>query len=443
MTGTPAASLPGRERSRRRTLILAGCAGSVVLCVFGSHAWCLTYAGPTGLTDALFAVLTAPALILAVFGIPMQNVLIPLLSGSRTDRAEPVLLRHVLTIAILVGCGLALAAPWWAAGLFPILAGEQPHLLVTLARIVAIHTTLSLVGNALVAVHHSHQRFEWVASVQALAAVASFVAVATVFTATAAGITAALWAMALRPGLEVLLLVRRSSICAPAGPDLRRQFWQRLRPLMLGNSYYKSDILLDRYLTGMAAAGSLSLYTFALNLHGAVSQILVRSVAAPTLPALSRAHADNDVGAFSRILARTTRALSIVSILLVVLMLGGFPLVSGFLPEGTWSTEQRMDLWLVLGLSSGVMVGGVIGYVLASAFYARGDNTALTRLGCWSFTIAIPVKIGGFLIGGLPGLALAASLYYLWSAAAEWIILRRRGNPASANADAPKDARSA
>ena len=88
-------------------------------------------------------------------------------------------------------------------------------------------------------------------------------------------------------------------------------------------------------------------------------------------------------------------------------------------------------LWWLLLLLSGVWIGGVVGQILSTAFYAQADTRTPTLVGVAGFSVAIGLKLMAFRWGGIRGLALAASAYYLLNAIALLICLRRRARRVS------------
>ena len=113
--------------------------------------------------------------------------------------------------------------------------------------------------------------------------------------------------------------------------------------------------------------------------------------------------------------------------------LGGIPLLffagrsvlSAILGHGQFTQYEIDQLWGILLLLSGVWVGGAAGQVLSMSFYSRGDTRTPVRIGVIGFTIAIVLKILAFRAFGLPGLAMAASAYYLGNTLALLLTLRR------------------
>jgi len=116
------------------------------------------------------------------------------------------------------------------------------------------------------------------------------------------GVVAAAWIGTLRMAMQTLLLAPGMGI--PVRLDLRsaaiHQAWQRIKPLLLGTAYYKTDPLIDRFLLSAASSGSLSLYYLAQQIYSAASQVLNKTIAAPLVPVLSMLHKAGDKAGFRR-----------------------------------------------------------------------------------------------------------------------------------------------
>jgi peptidoglycan biosynthesis protein MviN/MurJ (putative lipid II flippase) len=61
-------------------------------------------------------------------------------------------------------------------------------------------------------------------------------------------------------------------------------------------------------------------------------------------------------------------------------------------------------------------VGGAMGQILSTSFYAKGNTQTPTRIGVIGFTIGLFFKGIGFYIAGVTGIAVGTSLYLLMNA---------------------------
>jgi putative peptidoglycan lipid II flippase len=98
-------------------------------------------------------------------------------------------------------------------------------------------------------------------------------------------------------------------------------------------------------------------------------------------------------------------------------------------------TEQNVhSLWLIMIALLGLLVGGTIGQVTATAFYAMGDTKTPTNLFILTFTIYIPIKVLTFLHYGLMGLAIATSAHLVLNFLLQLFVLERATSPKRAEA---------
>ncbi len=413
-----------------RTLALAMMSALNIASTLAFQWIVLTMIGPGSETDALFAAMTLPQIFASVISASLANVLTPILAGETDDDQR----RDCWTLLIVSGAGflvvtlaLELTSAWWTPLTVPGFTKPHQDLTVHLARISLIgivFTGMNAVQTALAFARHRYIRVDAIAALANVAAVGTLVLLIPYY-----GVEAAAWIGTGRLCLQTLLLL--PGMGRASTPDLRQPIvglaWRRLKPLLVGASYYKMDPLVDRFLLSALPAGSLSLLYLAQQLYGAASQVLVKAVGVPVITQLSvLAKADDDAN-FNLLLRRTfivMGGLSITAVLALILI--GQPILATAIQFGRFGAKDSHTLWLLLVLTSGMFVAGSLGSLASGAFYARGDTRTPTLLGSLSFTIAIGLKILMFWLYGLVGVAIAISLYYVMSLVMLTVPLYRR-----------------
>jgi putative peptidoglycan lipid II flippase len=390
----------------------------------------LTRLGPGKASDALFAAMTVPQIFASVVSASITQALAPLLAGEpvedqRKDGWTLVFLCGLLFAAIALL--LALAAPLWVRWVFPGFGPEARTMTVLFAEISAIGIVFTGLNAIQTAIAFAQHRFIWSDAAPMLA---SLVAVAVLLPLLPLyGALAAAWVAVGRLLLQSLLLAR--GMGRPLAPDFSRPtvhvLWARLRPLILGASYYKMDPLVDRFLLSSLAPGVLSIVYLAQQLHGAGSQVVAKALAMPAITRLAAAHKRSDRANFVLLLRFTFLVMLAVCAVGVAAIAVGRPLIGLVMVHGRLGEADARLLWLILLLTSGQFVAGSIGNLTAGAFYAKGDTRTPTLLGMISFTVSIAVKFAAFHAFGLVGLALAISFYYMQSLSLMTISLYRRG----------------
>lgn len=413
-------------------------------------------------TDALFAGMALPQLLLAVVSGSLTPVLVPLMTAGGGEDGETFrrnarnFFAGVTLFFTAVAVVLFLSADLWIPLLVPGFTAEGQSLTVSLARIqlpgMIFTGSLAVVWAA----YHAKQKFVWVELSALLANLLSLLAL--VWLLPRYGVFAAAWLLTLRTLLQVVCLLpglgrwrRRRGEVREDGSDednsderamkIRHSYgrtsgdwwrdfvetwrtaWARLLPLLGGSVFYKTDPLIDRFLTSMSPSGGLSLLYLAQQLYGAAALIINKAVVVPTLPMLARAAGDGDWTAYRRIYRErllTTTAVTLVAFL--VLLAGGELLLRFAIGYANITNQNVRDLWLVMLALSGYFVGGAAGQITSIAFYAKGETRAPTRIGVQAFLLYLPFKALSFIYFGLFGLALSISAYYLFSLA--WQVRR-------------------
>lgn len=372
--------------------------------------------GPGVETDALFAGMAVPQLVLAVISGSLMHALVPLLAGESEDR-----LRHdawgLLTLIGglfgLLAVLLFVAAPWWVPFTVPGFNEAGKTLTVELVRIQLIGMVFAAVNGVQWAVYHAQQRFLWAEFAPILSSVFAFFLL--IWALPRFGVVAAAWIGTLRMAMQTVLLAPGMGI--PVRLDLRsaaiHQAWQRIKPLLLGTAYYKTDPLIDRFLLSTASNGSLSLYYLAQQIYSAPSQVLNKAIAAPLVPVLSMLHKAGDMAGFRRAYHR--KLLQVAAISLAGLLVTGFfgrTILDLLVGYGNVSADNVVDLWWIMIWLGGMFVGSAMGQISSSSFYALGDTTTPTRLGIYSYTFYIPAKLAFYYYFGVFGLALVTSVFF-------------------------------
>lgn len=377
----------------------------------------LTQLGPGVETDALFAGLTVPQLVLAVISGSLMHVLVPLLSGENEDRLRHDVWGFLLLITGLFGLLailLYVTAPLWVPLTVPGFSEPGQALTILLTRIQLVGMVFTAINGVQWAAYHARQQFLWAEFTPSLVGVLTLLLL--VWALPRYGVLAAAWISTLRIALQTVLLA--PGMGRPLWPDLKspvtRQVWQRIKPLLLGTLYYKTDPVVDRFLLSTATSGSLSLYYLAQQIYGAVSQVINKSVAAPLVPVLSILYKADDKATFLRTYNRKLLYVGAASLAgFLILAILGQSFLGLLVGYGNVSSKNVRELWWIMIWLGGSFLGGVVGQISSTSFFALGDTTTPTRLGIYSYTVYIPAKVVLYYYCGIKGLALATSAFFI------------------------------
>jgi len=390
-------------------------------------------------TDAFFASGALPQLIFAVVSFSVGHVLVPLLAteDEKTFRRDAwAFFLGVTGLFSLLALGLFLTADYWVPKMVLGFSDQAKYLTIHMSRI----QLLSMIGNASVVVlwsiYYARQRFIWVELSSLLANIAALVYLFWLLPSQ--GIVAAAWATVLNLGLKALLLM------PVLGRWQRPQWnsyaikeaWRRVKPFLFGQTYSKTDPLIDRFLTSMGRAGDLSSLYIGQQAYSAINLVINKAISTPTVPRLAIVAKSGDWPAFRRIYRDRLLWMAAISVLggALLLVFGEPTLRLMVVGHGGITADNVHLLWLMMVALLGVLVGGTLGQVTSVAFYAMGDTKTPTNLFIWTFTIYIPIKVFAFLHYRLIGLAIAISAHLIVNFLLQLIVLERVTSPTRTSA---------
>jgi peptidoglycan biosynthesis protein MviN/MurJ (putative lipid II flippase) len=368
-------------------------------------------------TDAFFASGALPQLMFLVASFSLTQVLVPLLAteDEQTFRRDAWgFFLSVTGLFGILGIALFVLAGLWVPLLVPGFSDEAKQLTVSLSRI----QLLGMVGNASVtvlwSVYYARQKFIWAELSPVFANVLSLLFL--FWTLPQYGIVAAAWATVLNLGLKLAFLTPILGRWQTPQWDsyAMREAWRRVKPFLLGQTYSKSDPLVDRFLTSMSIAGNLSLLYIGQQIYSAITLIITKAISAPTVPRLALAAKSGNWINFRRIYRqRLLWMVGLAVAVFVILLFFGEPLLHLLIGHGGITAQNVRMLWWIMLALTGLLLGGTAGQVTSVAFYAMGDTKTPTMLFVWTFTIYVPIKVLVFLHYGLLGLAVATSAHLI------------------------------
>jgi putative peptidoglycan lipid II flippase len=413
----------------RQFILLGTFSAANIGITFFFQLYVLIKLGPGIQTDALFASLTIPQLVLTVISGSLVSVLVPLLSGGSvySQRHDAWGFLYVVGgLFSLISVLLYLTASWWIPLTAPGFSVDGQILTIELTKIQLIGVVFSAINAVQWSAYNARQKFLWPEVALFLSNIVGFVLLTIALSKY--GIVSAAWITTSRIGLQTILLL--PGMGKPIWPNLKNSTissgWRRIKPLLLGSIYYKTDPLVDRFLLSSSNAGSLSIYYFAQQIYSAVSQVLNKAIMNPMVPTLANFHKVRDVDNFQREYRKRLLHVGLItSLIVLVLFLFGRNILNLFVGYGSINSENINTLWIMLVCLSGVLVGGAMSQISASSFYATGNTSTLVRVSMISYTVFIVCKVGSFYVWGVFGLAILTSLYYITNLLIQIYILEK------------------
>lgn len=380
-------------------------------------------------TDAFVAAQALPLVLFAILSVSMQSVWQPRLALESKvvenwlhAQSEALGQAFILVGGIILFAGIT--SGLWIPLLYPGLDISQAslvsHMTLPLLLAAALNCQSAILTVALRAVDQfaTAEVVNLIASAVALAAIILLVphegvrAAAWILCARAVVVFGTLYLYAGRPRVDPRLGLASHAI------------WQQLRPLLVGSSFYKTAPLVDRYWGSQAEAGGLTTFSLAQTGMGAAATVLERSICMPLIPQLARLVDSKDMVSLRRTyrncVFRVHLATGCALLGLLVLLPVWNQLLAILLKLEPTLANQ---LWWLCIFLLGYMHVAASGGVVVAAFYAFGNTRTPVKVGIIGFVIGIILKSIGFIFLGLPGLALATSIYYIGNMSAMCYLL--------------------
>ena len=413
----------------KQTPTLACLAGANILVTL-LFQWCvITQLGVGIETDALFAGMAVPQLILMVVSSSLTHVLVPLLATENKLTFRQNAWGFFLGVSglfTMLALALHITAGYWVPWLVPGFSQSARVLTISLTRIQLVSMIFTASASVLWSVYHARQRFIWV---ELSTLLSNFIALVLIWKLLAIyGVTGAALVIVLRTALQVAWLM--PGLGRWQWPDWRspamREAWVRIRPLLIGTTYYRTDPLIDRFLASMAPAGGLSLLYIGQQIYGVANVVAEKALAAPMVPQLAIEAVAGRWSAFRRTYQKRLLFVGGLTLLgYLGLLIAGEQILNLLIGHGGVTKENVHLLWLIMVALAGFFIGGAMGQITSTTFYAMGDTRTPTRMSIVTYTIYIPAKVLGFMYYGLIGLAVVTSIYLFVNLIVQVLLLER------------------
>jgi putative peptidoglycan lipid II flippase len=392
------------------------------------QAQVLVSAGVGTLTDAYYAG-QAPMLVLfAILQLPLQRAAIDVFGASQFTGSFPALRYYgsVMVFCLVAVVMVGLGAPFGLRLLYPGLSAEAVEVATSVLRVQGMAVTL-LAGNlVLTSLNHIRGRFVRCEIVLVLAGILS---AAWVFLSVERlGVIAGAYGQLLKAVVSGVLLLSMLRRDLNWGMPPWGQIWSVVKPLLSAGALSKLTPLIDRSIASSAASGSLTVLVFVQLMYTAGTSVVERAFVAPRLPDLKRTvNQDSST--------RTALGLAVVGLIFALsLTLAGALLVRLDLVPQKVTPEAGLLFSALIPILVGLPVGTLAAQWLAATLVFGGRAKVTARIMILCFTASIPVKVVGFHFGGIRGLAVAMSCYYLASAGSLWIVTKQRSTSGSGGA---------
>lgn len=388
-------------------------------------------------TDAFIAAQALPLVLFSILSISIQSVWQPplALTGGSLDKWLSLQGEALGQALVLVG-GITLFAhvthSFWIPLLYPGLDETQVLLASYMTLPLLLAAALNSQSVIFTAALRSVDRFAIAEVVNLSASVIALVVM--IVMVPIEGIKVAAWILCARATIAFGVLY----ICAGRPRiDIQRGLashavWRQLKPLLFGSSYYKSAPLVDRYWCSQAGTGGLTTFSLAQTGMGAAATVLERSICMPLMPKLARFVESQDMVGLRHTYRSSIFRIHMAAGAALMALITLYPIWERLLAVGlNMETALAHQLWWLCILLLGYMHVAASGGIVTASFYAFGDMRTPVKVGIITFSISIVLKSAGFVLLGLPGLAVATSIFYVGNMAIMCYLLEKKINARS------------
>lgn len=314
-------------------------------------------------------------------------------------------------VSVAAAVGLAAFAEVAVAVLFPTFPPAQAERTASLLRILAWLVPFNTLTGFLYGVHHTRRAFLLPAAI----GVAGPVCTLIVFLATPhAGVHTLAWATIGGAAVGTALLAGRfprqgGRLPDSATPSLYRLVW-RAAPLLIGATYARLDLLIDRALAGGLDEGRISQLGYAARLVTALVMLGTSGFSVIVFPEFSKRAAAGDRHGLALALAEGWRFHAITYIPVAVgVWFCGPAVIEALLQHGAFTAADAVDVARLLRLQVGVLVATGVAELAQRSYLSLGRTWLPTLLGLACFAVAVVAKVALVQVWQIDGLAVAGS----------------------------------
>jgi putative peptidoglycan lipid II flippase len=416
------------EQKLKNKILIAVLAFANIVLGFVFQWMGFTHIGVGANSDALVAGLVLPQFILVVVGNSLTNVIVPIMSGLDARQSKADSWGYVVIVGVVfavISFATYFSAEIWMKIICRGFSRESLAAAVELTRILILGIAFTAVQGVQFAYFYANAQFIVVECVLLAANLLSIIFLAV--TLAGMGAEAMAWGMVIRAGVASLLLMVPMGV--PIFDSVRADkvipVWKKVKPLLMGAAFFKTDPLIERYLLSSAPSGFITLYYLAQQLFGSFHQVFNKSIANPVMQKLSATYKANSGQSFERVVNESLLfATSLFFVVTVLFGLLGEYVLSFIFDYKNFTESKIIQLWWIMVWMWGVLLGGGISQILVNAFYASHDTVLPVKISVVNYAISIPIKFYCFMHFGVKGLAIATSLYFVADSVVQYVFLR-------------------
>ncbi|MDD8012757.1 MAG: lipid II flippase MurJ [Acidobacteriota bacterium] len=200
-------------------------------------------------------------------------------------------------------------------------------------------------------------------------------------------------------------------------------------PLLLGSLFYKTNVVVERFISSRLAPGSIAYLGYAGKINSALLILLTQGISLPLFQRLSERSAVMDLPGLRDALSRGLRAMILlVTPVALLIVLAGNDLVRLAFQRGSFTPQATRAVGMILLAYLGYLLVSTVGLPVLNTLYSLQLTTTIALVGAGGFILYVLLALVLSRVMGCTGVALAASLQSLISISCFlWIVAKRIG----------------
>lgn len=399
----------------KKTIYLTLISGGNVLVLFGYQMVAVLEYGLSKETDAFFASLTLPLLVINILINPLVKVLLPFLIGETEDTIRLRIwgiVALVSTLLLVLTLVLTAYANLWISLIFPGFDQNTMELLIEITPIQLFAMIFTSVNIVLTVSYHARREYIYpeIISffVNSLSLLAFFILISMY------GVIAGAWFILGRSILQFILISPKNgfpSFLCLKQKNVFLNALKQMKPLLAGSVFFKTELMVDRYLLSLGNSGSLSTFTLGQQVYAAGNQVISKAFTTPMIPRIGQLFKSKENHEILPLYKSNIRLLTIIALAIGVLIFSFDKGWSDMLGLNKWENYTQLSnviYWLFI-----YFFATCLGQYVSSCFYVCEDTKTPTYVSVITYSIFVPIKVITFINFGIKGLALSTSIYHL------------------------------
>lgn len=377
-------------------LILLKLASLQVLINFATNFLIVKKIGFGSELDVFYIALAVFSFLTSSIGWSISSVLTPILIENREKKLEGQMLVNILLIIIPLTIISFITMYFWSKLIFVnYIETIDFEKILIVQSILILSFTFTTINIMFLAIFQEKNQYIKINFLNMMGAIVGLLFV--YFTIDEYGVYSASWSqLVIQLFLFIVMLSMTYKILSQNVRFEKEYFlllWHRMKYIFFGSFYYRTDVIISRYITSFLTPGFLSLIGFIEKVYGAIITVLNTSIAGPTITKFSNLIKEGNYIQVKRILYSYIILLFIIDlgIFFVVLFFGENLFLYFFSDKIDNSLTPIIFMTLMFLIS--MVFGKTLGMLQRSLFMSDRKEKVITILSSALFTLNIIAKI--------------------------------------------------